>query len=172
MDDVFAHLYAKIKEAPLELNPSPHFFISSLFPEDFYQELLLHLPAIENYQQLSAAYDKRFILPLTEEGVSALPFSSFLFWSNIHQWLTDPRWMGLLVQKFFPQLQERFGESIQTLQLSAVLELLRDFHHYSIGPHTDHPIRAITLLFYFPKDASKEHLGTSFYIMALMVFLR
>jgi hypothetical protein len=40
---------------------------------------------------------------------------------------------------------------------------LRDFEQYSIGPHTDHPARAMTLLFYFPKSSKQAHLGTSIY---------
>jgi hypothetical protein len=40
---------------------------------------------------------------------------------------------------------------------------MKDLSDYSIGPHTDHPIRVLTLLFYLPFTNELSHLGTSVY---------
>ena len=42
-------------------------------------------------------------------------------------------------------------------------ELLRDTTAYGIGPHSDHPKKVMTLLFYLSGGDTKENLGTSFY---------
>lgn len=170
MQEAFVHLYTRIKEVPILEDPTPHFFVENVFPDDFYQELLSQLPDLNFYQTISSAkkakgesYDKRFILLLKEEEMSSLPFTSFTFWKTMQLWLCSPEWKSMLVEKFSSQLKMRYQEDVRQKSFFSIAELLRDFQHYSIGPHTDHPMRAITLLFYFPKDSSKSHLGTSFY---------
>jgi hypothetical protein len=169
-EDAFSHLYSKVYNAPLQLSPTPHFFIESIFPDSFYQELIESLPELSCYQSVVSTgdvkghvYSNRFILPFGPDEFSKLSLTTLFFWEKIQLFLTDERWMSLLISKFYVHLEERFKEELATLRFSPVIQLLRDFKSYSIGPHTDHPVRAITLLFYFPKDASQAHMGTSLY---------
>ena len=53
---------------------------------------------------------------------------------------------------------------VDTVQTGTEILLVRDHTNYSIGPHTDSPSRLLSLLFYFPRDDSLSHLGTSIYM--------
>lgn len=69
----------------------------------------------------------------------------------------------MLVEKFSSPIKERFAKQHENIQFSSYAELIRDKSNYSIGPHTDLPIRVLTLLFYFPRTSDQAHLGTSIY---------
>lgn len=168
--EAFQHLYYRIANAPIRSYPFPHFFIESAFPDDFYQELISSFPDTSHYQNLSQSgkvgrgtYDKRYILSMKEEELSKLPLSYFFFWQKVNLELNEKGLVSLLMEKFSSSIKQRFGDLMNSLNFWPEAELIRDYQHYSIGPHTDHPVRTITLLFYFPKDDSKSHLGTSLY---------
>ena len=169
-DDVFDHLCYRIANAPTRTYPYSHFFVDSLFPEEFYQELCTSFPDTEHYQKLSdtgkvppGTYDKRYVLSLQDDKLMQLPWQQMLFWQRMAQFLSDPHLVSILVDKFRPEIQKRFGEHADRVRFSSFAELVRDYQHYSIGPHTDHPVRVVTLLFYFPQNHEKAHLGTSLY---------
>jgi len=167
--EVFHSVCYKIANAPIRTYPYPHFFIESIFPQDFYEELLSFLPETHLYQKLSetgkasVAYDKRYIFSLEEKEFTKLSLPSLFFWQKFAFYLNDPVFINLLIEKFKPEIIARFNKHFSSLRFYSLAELVRDFQHYSIGPHTDHPARVITLLFYFPKDDQKSHLGTSIY---------
>lgn len=152
----------------MHLSPYPHFFIENLFPEDFYQELLFYLPETSSYTSLAKTgkvdprtYEARLVLPLEE--ISHLPFASLVFWNQFALALQSQKWLLSLQEKFHSQIESRFKEHSKSLTFSSFAELVRDRSSYAIGPHTDHPIRVITLLFYLPKTGAHAHLGTSIY---------
>jgi hypothetical protein len=52
--DVTAHLVYQMKNAPIQQHPYPHFYATGIFPDDFYTEILKHLPVGDTYQSLLA----------------------------------------------------------------------------------------------------------------------
>ncbi len=169
-DAVLAHVVERLSGAFVKPDPYPHFYIDKLFPEEFYEQLLEHLPDTSSYQPLSSTdkvhpgtYATRFVLPLEEKKICSLPFPQFLFWSKFAAAISGSKWRSLLLEKFGPDIKKRFGVHYENVTFSSTAELVQDYTNYSIGPHTDHPIRVITLLFYFPRFADKCHLGTSVY---------
>jgi hypothetical protein len=167
--EVFHSVCYKIANANIRPYPYPHFFIESLFPEPFYQELLSFLPETACYQKLSetgktsGTYDKRYIFPLEEEEFAKLSLPDLFFWQKFAFYLNHPVFINLLIEKFKKEILARFDRHFSSLKFLSVAELIRDYQYYSIGPHTDHPARVVTLLFYLPQDDQKRHLGTSLY---------
>lgn len=168
--DVLQHVKRRLEQAHVHSSPYPYFYIENIFPEEFYQELLANLPETEYFQSLSQTgkvdpktYAERFVLPFQEEQLGQLPFYHFLFWSKFAEAIKGDEWCSMLLEKFGEQIKERFGPHYERVTFSSTAELVRDRTNYSIGPHTDHPIRVLTLLFYFPSSKDQAHLGTSVY---------
>jgi hypothetical protein len=171
MDEETLHyVIERIKQAEIQENPYPYFFIENLFPESFYQEMLANLPETANYTSLgdtgkvdSRIYQERFVLPLKDANLSTLSFGPLFFWSKFSSALNSPEWISSLLEKFETEIKKRFDKHYENVKFSSFAELVRDKSNYSIGPHTDHPIRVITLLFYLPRTKEHSHLGTSIY---------
>ena len=168
--DVLQHVMDKLVKVKIQSSPFLHFYIENIFPEEFYQELLGNFPEPSSFQRLSqtgkvnpGTYEERLILSLEWEGFSQLPFGQFLFWSQFAAAINSEEWYAMLLGKFGPQIRERFGVHYNRVKFSSTTELIQDTTNYSIGPHTDHPIRVLTLLFYFPSSKDQSHLGTSVY---------
>jgi len=168
--DVLLHVTDRLMQANIHSSPYPHFHIENLFPNEFYQELLSNLPDTSYFQGLSQTgkvdprtYAERFVLPLQEEKLNELPFCQSLFWNKFTSAINSELWRSTLLKKFEKEIKERFNTHYESLKFSSTAELMRDRTNYSIGPHTDHPIRVVTLLFYFPSSKNQKHLGTSVY---------
>ena len=169
-DEVLFHAMNRLLSAEIHTHPYPHFHVDQLFPEDFYQQLIAHLPETSSYQTISKTgrvtagdYLQRFVLPLEGDELSQLPFPQFLFWGQFGAAIHSEKWRRALLTKFDPYIKKRFGEALENLTFSSTAELVRDHTNYAIGPHTDLPVRVLTLLFYFPRSSDEAHLGTSVY---------
>jgi hypothetical protein len=149
--------------------PYPHFFIEDVFPKDYYDTIQANIPdpsvmiPIEQARPVQG-YKERFVLDLSDEKHRAtLPQQQRDFWVEFSSWLCSGRFAGLALQKFQPYLQQRFKNGPQPQYHNEAL-LVEDITKYSLGPHTDSPRKAITMLFYLPKDLSQAHIGTSIYV--------
>jgi hypothetical protein len=158
-----SHLIQRIASAPITASPYPHFHAEHVFPEEFYPELLSNIPDISYFSRLEN-YPQRFYLTFTEEKLEQLPFAHFLFWQNFATSIWSKKFVSAILEKFQPQLKERFGENFLKVQLGIDASLIRDQSDYSIGPHTDHPDKIATLIFYLPSSHDQAHLGTSIYL--------
>ena len=161
--ETISHLLQRIALSPVKEEPYHHFHIGEIFPDAFYRELIDNLPDISYFRQ-SNGYAKRFYINLSEKELTDLPFAHFLFWVDFARGIRSDRLLQAVLEKFRPQLKERFGENFSIAKLELDVALLRDQSDYSLGPHTDHPNKIITLLFYLPASQDQEHLGTSLYI--------
>jgi hypothetical protein len=168
--DVFQHVMDKLVKAEIQSSPFTHFYIQNVFPKEFYQELLANFPETSSFKKLSQTgkvdprtYAERLVLPLQGESFTELPFGQLLFWSRFNEAINSDEWHAMLLGKFGLQIRERFGVHYDRLRFSSTAELVQDSTNYSIGPHTDHPIRVLTLLFYFPSSKEQSHLGTAVY---------
>jgi len=164
------HVLYQIANAPIKPFPFPHIHVQDVFPPDFYRELRAHLPPAEAYQDLKALKrvgagypDTRLVMVITPENVQALPEPSRSFWDATAQWLLDGAFGQMMTSKFAEFLEQRFGDLRQTRFHDEAL-LVQDYSTYSLGPHTDSPVKALSFLFYLPPDDSLAHLGTSIYV--------
>lgn len=169
-ESVIQHVMKRLANATLATDPYPHFHVTDIFPEDFYQEILDHLPEVNQFQSIAesgfvtqGAYKQRLILPLRQEELSRLPFNLFLFWGQFMNALNSDVWLSFLVKNYEQHIKQRFGDHSEKVYFSSTADLVCDQSNYSIGPHTDHSIRVLTLLFYLPRSRELAHLGTSIY---------
>ena len=159
------HLTNKIANAPIDVSPYPHCYISEVFPPEFYAEMQRQLPdpmAMIPIEQARGAkgYKERFVLELNQGRLSALPEARKNFWSDVAAWLLSGRLQQLMLEKFGPFMERR----ADAFEFYADAMLIQDITNYKIGPHCDAPGKVITMLFYLPADNSQAHLGTSIYV--------
>lgn len=158
----------KVSNAPINLFPYPHFVVNDVFPADFYAELQRMLPRPDLMRTLKEArgvsgYDERFVFEFKPEQLAMLERAQREFWQAMHGWLVGGRFAHLMLSKFSPFIQQRFGAN-PAVRFHDEALLVNDVTNYKLGPHTDAPRKVLTLLFYLPPDDSLKHLGTSIYL--------
>lgn len=171
MQLILNRLLEKIRSATIDPEPSDNFFIEDVFPSELYAKLLSCLPSDNEYDfidhpdaVLPDGTRTRMLLDLTDETILKLKPEHQTFWHEIKSVLVSDALQKTLVQKFAGPIRERFGASWQDWpEMVNVPIFYRDFPGYFISEHTDAPFKVITMQFYFPKDESQAHLGTSFH---------
>lgn len=161
--ETFAHLVQRITLTSTKTDPYCHFHTEQIFPEEFYRELIENIPDTSSFSRFDA-YPQRSCFTLQKENLEQLSFTYFLFWHNFMTTIGSLNFANVLLKKFQPQLKERFGENTPITKMGVDISLIRDQAGYSIGPHTDHPSKILTLIFYLPISHDQNHLGTSIYI--------
>ena len=169
-ESVFNHLLYRIANAQIHTYPYTHFYIENIFPPDFYDEMIGKFPDEAQFKSLvemgnapPGTYENRYVLPLKPNDLSQLPFDQLMFWSHFSQAFAQEVWPKTLLGKFHSDIRNRFGDHYLHTAFYSKVELLSDQSEYAIGPHTDHPRRVLTLLFYLPSSTKQAHLGTSLY---------
>lgn len=165
------HVLARIMAAPIKRLPSPHFYIDGVFPDDYYRDLLANMPSDADFTCLGdtgrvpkGAYRERFVFLPKKDDIDTLPSDKRAFWHDFSKWLYGERFFRSMVGKFAQNAATRFAGKLDAVQLTSEVLVVRDRTNYAIGPHTDAPHRFLSMLFYCPPDASREHLGTSLYM--------
>ena len=165
------HVIYQVANAPVRPHPFPHFYIESVFPPEFYPELRRNWPNAAQLVSLAStgrvskgSYAERFIMPLKQRQIGDLPPDKRAFWSELSAWmLGSDRFFFTVMDKFEAPIRARFGDAVDDTGFSHEVLVVRDHSNYSLGPHTDSPRKAISVLFYCPDDESYAHLGTSIY---------
>ena len=168
--DAEQHVLYRIANAPLLGYPFPHYYVSDVFPADFYRELRSRLPELATYKRLDETgtvakgrYQERFVCPVADVEEEEFTAAKGSFWSEFNSWITGDAFARAMLGKFRAAMVERFGEGVEAAY-ETDCRLVRDFTNYAIAPHTDSPRKLVSLLFYLPADDSLSHLGTSIYI--------
>jgi len=163
------HVLYRIANAPVHAHPYPHVYVRDVFPEDFYRELIAHLPpagAFRNLQSLgrvSADYpDTRLVFPVTPDNVQSLGEPLTTFWTWVAQQFLTGEFMQQMLSLFGRHLDQRLGGT-DGLQFHDEALIVRDSSTYALEPHSDNLKKVLSFLFYLPADASMAHLGTSIY---------
>ena len=166
----FNHVMEKIKQAEIISDPTPHFFIENVFPDNFYQNLLTFLPDETSYipinmtEKTKGHYSPlRSILAFDNESLSKLDGTIRPFWNLMANQLLSPDLIFALVDKFSHWLPEAGAQKEDLAMLHREAMLIRDIKKYELGPHTDTHDRVASLFFYLPKDHSLESAGTALY---------
>lgn len=124
--------------------PFPHFFVENVFPDGFYEELMILLAQKTDFHAEKFA-NREFA---DEVGIPALDFmkSKGFFNDMLRLFYSD----GIALP--------------QDMQMGYDLRLIRDSQNYKIGPHTDNKSKVLSLLFYLPEDAMYRECGTSIFV--------
>src|SRR5205085_2888661 len=113
----------QIGNAEVRRHPFPHFFVAPVFPQDYYERMLAHLPPTEWMKPIDEtgsvrtvgkdgkkAYPSRFIADLAdieEREQDKDPASQF--WAGLGQWMMSDRFRAQVMEKFRGDMAERFG---------------------------------------------------------------
>jgi hypothetical protein len=150
--------------------PYPHFFLEDVFPNEYYQFLLKHLPESAIYQNLYAVTDlkldhfrHRDQRDLNGNWTEKLPDDIKSFWIDFERWFLGPEMAQTVLRSFAGPLRERFGGEDQWPEVSVEAQLIRHRAGYFLGPHSDLYSKLVVLLLYLPHDDRAAHLGTSIY---------
>lgn len=161
--------FYQVANAQIREFPFPHFYISPIFPDSFYRTLRERLPASSVYRRLDeagtvpkGAFPERFYCDIEDLEERESVESDESFWVDLNIWLTGTAFARLIMHKFRDAITDRFGPGAQ-VQTSTDARLVRDVSNYAISPHTDTPLKLVSLLFYLPPDESMLDLGTSIY---------
>ena len=164
------HVLYRIFNAPILEYPYPHIYVENVFPDDFYAELRFNWPNASAFVRIAdtgrvpkGAYPQRYVLPVSEAGIQTLTPDRRQFWTEFAAWFTAQNFCMSMIRKFERQVQGRLGDDLPRCTFGADALAVRDLTNYSIGPHTDSPLRLVTMLFYCPADDSRAHLGTSIF---------
>ena len=164
------HVQYQITNAPIREYPYPHILVHEVFPPAFYRELRANLPEESALKTLGALgrvqgsdYPARLVMPLTPQSVAMLPAAQRAFWEAVGAWILGGSFGQIMIAKFAPHLQRRFGD-LSKVGFGDEVLIVRDRSSYSLGPHTDARHKVLSFLFYLPPDDSQAHLGTSIYL--------
>jgi len=156
-------MIAQINNTRVETDPYPHFYTEPIFPEETYKELMKSLPSSSVFTKTSPEYDNRFMLSLhNPEEIEQLDMNIRGFWVDFSKVLLSKKLMNAFIAKFKNHVDERFKEF--SPDFFSTVDLVVDKRNYALGPHTDHPDKVISIIFYLPKSADMPGLGTKVYI--------
>jgi hypothetical protein len=169
MDAILERLIAKINAAAIDPAPSENIYLEEVFTPETYAEILQRLPAENEYDfiehpdaVLADGTKTRKLLDLTQDTIRLLKAEDQPFWQQMQAALISTELQHAILQKFQDRINARFGKQLP--ELVTVPIFYRDYPGYRISEHTDAPYKVATMQFYFPKDESQIHLGTSFHL--------
>jgi hypothetical protein len=164
------HLTERLRSAEVVLEPYPHYLLDNVFPEDFYQALLSHLPESRVYENLYEVttlkldhFRHRDQRDLTRGWTESLPAELKDFWDRFDEWFLGRDLARAVLRSFAGQLRERFGAEDSWPEAAVESQLIRHRAGYFLGPHSDLYTKLVVLLIYLAPDRRAEHLGTSLY---------
>lgn len=162
MNRPLEHFINCLREAKVESDPFPHYFLEHVFPEDHYRELLRHLPSTDVYDNLYEVTDlkldhfrHRDQRNMDQGWTDTLPEPQKTFWDSFNQWF--------LGEDLAQAVLESFGERESWPPVSVESQFIRHRAGYFLGPHSDLHTKLVVLLLYLAPDNGAEHLGTSLY---------
>ena len=164
------HLVGRLRETKVDPDPFAHFCLEGVFPDQYYKQILQHLPGSSVYENLYEVTDlkldhfrHRYQRDLNEGWTSALTPELQSFWNSFNQWFLSPELARAVLESFAEPLRPRIGEPADWPAVSVEAQFIRHRAGYFLGPHSDLHTKLVVLLLYLAPDASAERLGTSLY---------
>lgn len=142
------HLVYKLRNTPVNQYPFPHFYATSVFPEDFYAALVASLGEDDTYAPLPGGYASRTASSEPNPLVAGLETTDFA---------------RQVISMFPKQFNERFAYG-KDIKFRTEVRFIRDSEGYQIGPHTDAPAKVVSMLFYLPTDFELWEHGTGIFV--------
>jgi hypothetical protein len=160
MGSPLEHFVDRLRSVKVESDPFPHYFVENVFPEDYYRELLRHLPPTDVYKNLYEVTDlkldhfrHRDQRDMDQGWTDKLPPDLKAFWTSFNEWFLGEDLARAVMQSFALEMPDLLIES----------QFIRHRAGYFLGPHSDLYTKLVVLLLYLAPDNSAEHLGTSLY---------
>jgi len=170
MIDPRSHFIERLRSARVEADPFPHYYLEGVFPEDYYQELLRHLPGSNVYENLYEVttlkldhFRHRIQRDLTDGWTNSLPPELQSFWNPFNEWFLSPQVAQAVLESFAEPLRPRIGEKQSWPEVSVEAQFIRHRAGYFLGPHSDLYTKLVVVLLYLAPDDGAERLGTSLY---------
>jgi hypothetical protein len=170
MTNALSHFIERLRSARVEADPFPHYYIEGVFPEDYYNELLRHLPGSNVYENLYEVttlkldhFRHRIQRDLNDGWTNALPPQLQPFWNSFNEWFLSPQLANAVLESFAEPLRPRIGEKTKWPEVSVEAQFIRHRAGYFLGPHSDLYTKLVVLLLYLAPDNAAEKLGTSLY---------
>jgi len=167
------HLAYKFGNAPINSFPFPHLFVQDIFSDIFYsqiqknlpaQNLLTSMPELYPEEREFEAYKDRYVMDLArEESINKIEKTKQEFWMGLGDNFKNGKLSDLLRNKFQYYLNMRF-KLIDNVSFLSEIKLINDRKNYASSPHTNHPRKVVSVIFYLPTDLSQKLSGTSIYI--------
>lgn len=161
MSNPLEHFSERLRSVKVESEPFPHYILENVFPEDYYRELLRHLPPSDVYKNLYEVTDlkldhfrHRDQRDMDQGWTDKLPPDLKPFWSSFNEWF--------LGDEFAHGVMDSLGLAGDKA-ISVESQFIRHRAGYFLGPHSDLYTKLAVLLLYLAPDNSAEHLGTSLY---------
>jgi hypothetical protein len=168
MQAILNRLVEKIESASIDPRPSDNIYMEDVFDQAIYQEILARLPKTDDYDfidhpdaMLPDGTRTRKLMDVTDETLSRLNPADKAFWQQLRSVFTSTALQQAITRKFLQPILGLYQGKIP--EMVTVPIFYRDFPGYYITPHTDAPFKIATMQFYFAKDHSQIHLGTSFH---------
>ena len=174
------HIINQISSSPLITDPFGHKFIENIFPKNYYQNLLSHLPSKSHYISIkktgsvpSDYSPERYIFNLLDkEHMDKLNQEKKSFFSELINILLSKE-LFLSVTSNFSQIIDNRLNNLSELEkqklgtknfnFSIRTALVKDYTKYNLGVHTDTVGKLMSFLFYIPENDTLSNIGTSLY---------
>jgi hypothetical protein len=168
--DPLIYVTDRLRTAAVLSDPYPHYFLEEVFPGEYYESMLRHLPDSTVYDNLFAVTDlkldhfrHRDQRDLNEGWTEMLPDDIKGFWVNFNRWFMGPEFAQAVLRTFAEPLRERFGDDESWPEVSVEAQFIRHRAGYFLGPHSDLYTKIVVLIFYLAPDDRLAHVGTSLY---------
>ncbi len=162
-----SYVAQRIQSVRIQAEPFPHFYVTDVFPADFYAEMLNRLPTDNEFLPLLAggatsetATSDRYSLRFRTPEMERLGDAKRAFWGEVSEWLLGDEFLSAMASYIYPQLRLRFfGQD--DLAFRSAGSLSRTKQGFFVGPHTDAQHKVFTIIFYLPRDDRFVDYGTS-----------
>lgn len=169
MQRVLARLVERIRSAAVDPVPNDNIYLENVFTSGIYAKILECLPDESAYDfivhpdaVLPDGTITRKLLDLNERTLPRLSPKQHAFWKRMLGVMTSPVLLDAITTKFAKGIAAAYGDNWP--EFTPIPVFYRDYPGYRIGIHPDIACKVATMQFYFPRDTSQIHLGTSFHI--------
>jgi len=163
MTSPLVHVIDRLQTARVERDPFPHYYLEDVFPDDYYEQLLRHLPATTVYENLYEVTDlkldhfrHRKQRDMNEGWTERLPRALSSFWGSFDKWFLSAELAQAVLDSFS-------SERSAWPEVSVESQFIRHRAGYFLGPHSDLYTKLVVLLIYLAPDDRAAHLGTSLF---------
>src|ERR1044072_7047168 len=170
MSNPLNHLTECLRRVKVDKHPFAHYYVEGVLPEDFYLEILKHLPGSDVYENLYEVTDlkldhlrHRYQRHLNEGWPNALAPELQTFWNSFNEWFLSPALAQAFLESFAEELRSRIGVRAAWPEVSVEAQFIRHRAGYFLGPHSDLYTKLVVVLLYLAPDERAARLGTSLY---------
>jgi len=169
-NDPLGFILERLRSAHVDDNPFPHYYLEGVLPENYYEQLLQHLPGSSVYENLYEVTDlkldhfrHRYQRDLNAGWTNGLPPQLRNFWDSFNNWFLSPHLAQAFLESFAEPLRPRIGAREVWPEVTVEAQFIRHRAGYFLGPHSDLYTKLVVVLLYLAPDARAERLGTSLY---------